>query len=310
MVGLYDDPFAYDGTDFTTFLGPDQFATGSSPEDFHVHSATEPHFPAAVHAALKGSPHHHAPYLASPTDPLGPGSLEHALPRSAPPPTSYPIHHLQQQQQQPGNGTNSGGRNLTLDTTMGGTLAWNATTATTGPATANTTTTTANNNSTSSITANANNSNDPDELRALLRQAALERDEARMQLSTARNELYAARAMGKRLRAERDEARAQADFLGAERAKLRAAETRLRRERNEARLALLALKGPSTGGVTAKGGAAGAGAGTVTGGGSGVGARGQGNRVGPGAGAGGMESQGEDSGESPPMGMELMMGTE
>ncbi|KAK4244370.1 hypothetical protein C7999DRAFT_43952 [Corynascus novoguineensis] len=291
MVGLYDDPFAYDGADFTTFLGPDQFATGSSPEDFHVHSATEPHFPAAVHAALKGPPHHHVPYLASPTDPLGPGSLEHALPRSAPPPTSYPIHRLQQQQQQqqqqqPGNGTNS------------------------GPPTANTTTTTANNNSTNSITANANNSNNPDELRALLRQAALERDEARMQLSTALNELYAARAMGKRLRAERDEARAQADFLGAERAKLRAAETRLRRERNEARLALLALKGPGTGGATAKGGAAGAGAGAVTGGGSGVGARGQGNRVGPGAGAGGMDSQGEDSGESPPMGMELMMGTE
>lgn len=283
MVGLYDNPFAYDGPDFTGYLGQDQFASGSSPEDFHVHSATEPHFPASVHG-LKG---HHQPYHLSPTDPLGP-SLDNGLPpahlpRSAP--TSYPIPPG-------GNGATSGG--LTLDT-MG--LSWNT-------ASSNSSNNNNNNNPNQpqppSNTSNLTTTTDTQQLHTLLatlqaelQQAARERDEARMGLSTARNELYAARQVERRLRVERDEARSQAEFLGAERPKLKQAEARLRRERNEARLALMALKGKAGGGGTGKGGKRGVGGG----GGGGV-AGGVGGLV------GGMESQGEDSGESPPMGME------
>lgn len=108
-----------------------------------------------------------------------------------------------------------------------------------------------------------------------------------MQLSTARNELYAARQVEKRLRVERDEARSQADFLSGDRAKLKQTEARLRRERNEARMALLAsMKGRGSNGG---------------GGGGGGGKRGQGI-AGIGAGAlAGLESQGEESGESPPL---------
>ncbi|KAH6844785.1 hypothetical protein B0I37DRAFT_168081 [Chaetomium sp. MPI-CAGE-AT-0009] len=287
MVGLYDDPFAYDGPDFTTYLGQDQFASGSSPEDFHVHSATEPHFPSAVHG-FKGQPNLHQPYQLSPTDPLGPnfdnGLPPAHLPRSAP--TSYPIP--------PGDN----GTGLTLDT-MG--LDWN---------TAGNTSSNNNNNQSQSQQQqqpqshppdnNNNNTNPTDtqqlhtlltRLQAELQQTARERDEARMGLSTARNELYAARQVERRLRVERDEARSQAEFLGAERPKLKQAEARLRRERNEARMALLALKG--------KGGPGG--------GGGGKGVKRVGGGVGGVGGAGmlaGMESQGEESGESPPMGME------
>jgi hypothetical protein len=255
MASLYDDPFAYDGSDFTSFLGQDQFATGSSPEDFHVTSATEPHFPATIHHALKGA-HHQSQYL-SPTDPLGP-TLEHnALQthhaRSAP--TNFPGNHLN-------NTHNSVG------------LAWNTTTP-----------------------------QNPDEIQNMLaslhrlqselRQTALERDEARLQLSTARNELYASRQDQKRLRAERDEARSQADFLTAERVKAKQTETRLRRERNEARARLALLLAANGSGPAVVGGAGRAGApsnqqlmGILGGGGAGA----------------GVESQGEESGESPPMG--------
>ncbi|KAG7284261.1 hypothetical protein NEMBOFW57_010625 [Staphylotrichum longicolle] len=235
MVGLYEDPFAYDGSDFNTFLGQDQFGSGSSPEDFHVtHTPTEPHFPAAIHP-LKGIPHqqpqhphhHHTqppPYHLSPTDPDFSNALQqhHHLPRSAP--TSFPS----------GPGTQQ--PNLSLDT-MG--LTW-PTAATTNPPPPTPSQAQPHQNP-SDLTATS----DAD-LRALLttlqselRQAALDRDEARMQLSTARNELYAARQVEKRLRVERDEARSQADFLGKERAKVKATEGRLRRERNEARLALM-----------------------------------------------------------------------
>ncbi|KAK4038517.1 hypothetical protein C8A01DRAFT_47909 [Parachaetomium inaequale] len=268
MVGLYDDPFAYDGTEFPAFLAQDssQFASGSSPEDFHVHSATEPHFPSSVHAALKGHDHHQHPAYLSPTDhPLGsPTTLNHHhglppahLPRSAP--TSYPIPRSHQP--------------LSRLDTMG--LAWNSTT-------------TSNPNQPSPPDPTAGGATTAEELRTLLatlqsdlRQTALERDEARMQLSTARNELYAARQTEKRLRVERDEARSQAEFLGGERVKLKQSESRLRRERNEARMAVLALKGKAGGGNQGKGG-----------------------RKGAVVGMGGVESQGEESGESPPMGME------
>lgn len=285
MVGLYEDPFAYDGSDFNTFLGQDQFGSGSSPEDFHVtHTPTEPHFPAAIHP-LKGIPHqqpqhphhHHTqppPYHLSPTDPDFSNALQqhHHLPRSAP--TSFPS----------GPGTQQ--PNLSLDT-MG--LTWP--TATTNPPPPTPSQARPHQNP-SDLTA----ASDAD-LRALLttlqselRQAALDRDEARMQLSTARNELYAARQVEKRLRVERDEARSQADFLGKERAKVKATEGRLRRERNEARLALMMKE-----------------AGAAAAGGVGVGARGVGLKkkkgVGVGIGVGGgpgtgMESQGEES-ESP-----------
>jgi hypothetical protein len=271
MVGLYED-FAYDGTEFNTFLAQDQFASGSSPEDFHVHSATEPHFPSSIHA-LKG----HQPYL-SPTDPLGP-NLDNALQtahlaRSAP--TSFPITSA---------GTNHHPPNLTLDT-MG--LAWNTAANTTGTPTTGT-----HPNTSSNLATNLPQTDDPTHLRTLLtalqselRQTARERDEARMQLSTARNELYAARQLGKRLRVERDEARSQAEFLGQERVKLKQTETRLRRERNEARLAVLAGRGGKRG-VGGMGGVGG-----VGGGGGGI----QG------------ESQGEESGGSPEVGVGMDQG--
>ncbi|KAK4124077.1 hypothetical protein N657DRAFT_680124 [Parathielavia appendiculata] len=291
MVGLYDD-FAYDGTEFNTFLAQDQFASGSSPEEFHVHSATEPHFPPSIHA-LKGQPHHHQPYL-SPTDPLGP-NLDNALrtahlARSAP--TSYPIpsagpNHHHHHHPPP---------DLTIDT-MG--LAWDAHPINTNPPPPAITT--------------APLTDDPTHLRSLvtalqseLRQAARERDEARMQLSTARNELYAARQLGKRLRVERDEARSQAEFLGAERVKLKQTETRLRRERNEARLAAAVLmkgKGPGGGGGGVRG--SGPGGGDAGGMGAGPGLGGGGAGVG-GVGAGGL--QGEESGESPEVGVMMDQG--
>jgi hypothetical protein len=275
MVGLYDDPFAYDGSEFNTFLAQEQFASGSSPEDFHVTSATEPTFPSTIHA-LKAAqqPHHRQPYL-SPTDPLGP-NIDNALrtpahlPRSVPP-TSYPSNPNPQR--------NS--NNLTIDT-MG--LTWNTTAPTTNPTSAPQQQQPPQQPQSIPIPDTADQVQLHTLLSALqaeLRQTALERDEARMQLSTARNELYAARQIEKRLRVERDEARSQADFLGSERAKLKQSETRLRRERNEARV--LVMKGRGSGGKR------------------GVGAGGQG---GLGALVGGAESQGEDSGESPPMGMD------
>ncbi|KAK4151370.1 hypothetical protein C8A00DRAFT_17213 [Chaetomidium leptoderma] len=245
MVGLYDDPFAYDGSEFPVYLAQDrQFASGSSPEDFHVTSATEPHFPAAIHHSLKGQghhghhqQHHQQPYHLSPTDPLGPNldnayqtaaAAAHHLPRSAP--TSVRVS---------GTAPNNNNNNNPTINTMG--LTWNTTTATTNPSEGG------------GIDTTTGTTTDQQQLRNLLaalqsdlRQSAQERDEARMQLSTARNELYAARQVEKRLRVERDEARSQAEFLGAERVKLRQTETRLRRERNEARMA--AARGLKKGG--------------------------------------------------------------
>ncbi|KAK4179560.1 hypothetical protein QBC36DRAFT_179772 [Triangularia setosa] len=83
-------------------------------------------------------------------------------------------------------------------------------------------------------------------LQASLTKITRERDQARMQLSTARNELYTARQVEKRLRVERDEAhterkqiKAQVETLKKERAMGKMNESRLRRERNEARMALV-----------------------------------------------------------------------
>ncbi|AEO67647.1 uncharacterized protein THITE_136625 [Thermothielavioides terrestris NRRL 8126] len=295
MSGLYDDPFAYDGPDFTTYLGQNQFAAGSSPDDFHVTSATETHFPAAVHA-LKPAPqlqqHHQSPYQLSPTEPLLPDfdhALQGHLARSAP--TSFP--------QAPPTPQHAPPPHLNINT-MG--LTWNTTTTaaaapTSAPAPSN-----PDPRGTGPQQPPANAEDLHSMLAALqaeLRQTALERDEARLQLSTARNELYAARQIERRLRVERDEARSQADFLGAERAKARQTEARLRRERNEARLALL-LK--SKGGAVGVAGA-GAGVGRIGVGGAGAGAgAGAGGAGGIAVmGGGGMESQGEESGESPPM---------
>ncbi|KAK3690461.1 hypothetical protein B0T22DRAFT_441849 [Podospora appendiculata] len=80
-------------------------------------------------------------------------------------------------------------------------------------------------------------------LQTQLRQAARDRDLARLQASTLRNELYAARQVEKRLRIERDEARGQVAFLKRERAEGRRTEFRLRRERNEARMVLVLARG-------------------------------------------------------------------
>ncbi|KAK4235559.1 hypothetical protein C8A03DRAFT_17718 [Achaetomium macrosporum] len=275
MASLYDDPFAYDGSDFTGFLGQDQFATGSSPEDFHVTSATEPHFPAATHNSLKGA--HHQPQYLSPTDPLGPtldhnAALQTHLARSAP--TNFPGNH-------PNN-------------TIG--LAWNNTTSTT----------------TTTTTTNTSAPQNPDEIQNLLaslhrlqselRRTARERDEARLQLSTAHNELYAARQDQKRLRAERDEARSQAEFLGAERVKAKQTETRLRRERNEARARLALLLTNTSSSSSGGGGGGSNGAGVVVA--AAVRGLGRSSQV---VMMGG-ESQGEESGESPPMGALLARG--
>ncbi|KAK0610955.1 hypothetical protein B0T14DRAFT_316201 [Immersiella caudata] len=78
---------------------------------------------------------------------------------------------------------------------------------------------------------------------AALRQALKERDEARMALSTMKNEVYSAGQLEKRLRAERDEARSHVAFLKKERAGGRLTEARLRKERNQARMALGTRKG-------------------------------------------------------------------
>ncbi|KAL2115131.1 hypothetical protein VTJ04DRAFT_10794 [Mycothermus thermophilus] len=413
MVNLYEDPFAYDGTDFNPFLGHDQFPSPPSPEEFHVvSSATEPNFPPAIHHALKGSIHH--PGYLSPADPLGPAAAgfddaslrtQAHLPRSVPPGF------------QPGPGQ----RGLTIDTAAAG-LSWNAAAmATTNVASPIITSPTAASipttrppshplhnmalniaslpdttaTTTTGITAGALTASVPitsaappstnplltsplpesqDELtrlittlRSELRQAAQERDEARLQLSEARNELYAAKQIEKRLRVERDEARSHAEFLGQERVKLKQTEARLRRERNEARLAAataaaaaaglggkagrvgLGLGGVGVGlapggkrpgigsavaagtGTTAAGigvaGTAGQGAGaTAAGVAGGGGGGGGGNTAGGGvtsgvgaAAAGGtaalgvaaaaglaaaVDSQGEESGESPPMAMD------
>ncbi|SPQ25773.1 d935a4be-9d28-496b-9f39-ca3d7cd40f8b [Thermothielavioides terrestris] len=258
MSGLYDDPFAYDGPDFTTYLGQNQFAAGSSPDDFHVTSATETHFPAAVHA-LKPAPQlqqHHQPPRPLCAHQLPPGSADTTTRATAPsqhqhdgPDLEHHYHRRRRPHLRPGP-SNPDPRG-------------------TGP---------------QQPPANAEDLHSMlAALQAELRQTALERDEARLQLSTARNELYAARQIERRLRVERDEARSQADFLGAERAKARQTEARLRRERNEARLALLLKKDRGrwcwcwgrgwcwgSWGIAVMGG-------------------------------GGMESQGEESGESPPM---------
>ncbi|KAK0648306.1 hypothetical protein B0T16DRAFT_388562 [Cercophora newfieldiana] len=79
-------------------------------------------------------------------------------------------------------------------------------------------------------------------IQSSLRRAQRERDEARMALSTMRNEVYSARQVEKRLRAERDEARSQVLFLKKERAAARTTEQRLRRERNAARMALASCR--------------------------------------------------------------------
>lgn len=75
------------------------------------------------------------------------------------------------------------------------------------------------------------------ELQRALAKAVTQRDEARMALSTLKNELYAAKQVEKRLRGERDEARGQVGFLQRERAAARQTELRLRKERDQARLA-------------------------------------------------------------------------
>ncbi|KAK5659128.1 hypothetical protein OQA88_1218 [Cercophora sp. LCS_1] len=85
-----------------------------------------------------------------------------------------------------------------------------------------------------------------DEIQGLqreLQRTVKERDEARMTVSTLRNEVYTARQTEKRLRAERDEARGQVAFLKKERAAGRATETRLRRERDAARAVAVRRKG-------------------------------------------------------------------
>lgn len=75
------------------------------------------------------------------------------------------------------------------------------------------------------------------ELQQDLARVVKQRDEARLALSTLKNELYAARQVEKRLRGERDEARGQVVFLKRERATTRQTELRLRKERDQARLA-------------------------------------------------------------------------
>ncbi|KAK4146680.1 uncharacterized protein C8A04DRAFT_25606 [Dichotomopilus funicola] len=289
MASLYQDTttYGYHGTDYTTYLGSAEqeiFAagSGSSPEDFHVHSATEPHF--AASSAL----HAHPGYLPSPTDPVGPGPavFDHAihahqshLPRSAP--TSFPVSADQH-------------NTLTLDT-MG--LSWNpgatsssaiptsATTATAGPASSS-----VNNQPPLSLSPSQLATLPAADLRSLitslqttLHQTTQERDDARMHLSSTRNELYAARQIERRLRVERDEARSQAEYLRAERGRAKQTEGRLRRERNEARVAAAAA------------------AAAVAGGRGGKKAKKGHEKNGSGGVLGMGESQGEESGESPTM---------
>ncbi|KAL2130912.1 hypothetical protein VTI74DRAFT_5796 [Chaetomium olivicolor] len=318
MASLYDDPFAaaYDQSEFTTFLAQDHFGgAGSSPEDFHVTSATEPQFPAAVHSfRAKGAshPHHHQhPGYISPTDPLGPDFDNVFAPRSAP--TSFAS-------------ASSHPPSLSINT-MG--LSWPSNPAppppppqTQAPQSINNPTTVA---TTPLPTDVAQLQTMLTALQSELRQATRERDTARLQLSTARNELYAARQVEKRLRVERDEARSQAEFLSGERVKAKQTEARLRRERNEARLALLVKSKGGAGAGAGAGGAGGSmGVGAGGGGGIGIGLGRGGNvnakRLGQGGGGGlniggggqqgvggnnsmAVDSQGEESGESPPMGM-------
>lgn len=286
MVGLYEgDPFAaYDGSEFSAFLAQQQqqqqrhadsadpFA-GSSPEDFHVTSATEPHFPPAAFQ------HHHNPGTKTSAPPayLSQPSLSDF--QAAADPLSGYSHH-------------------NPDLTTAATAA--ASTATSQPFPWD-----LSHPDLAAAAAAADEAVPLDAatarslvaaLQASLRQTAAERDEARMQLSTARNELYAARQVGKRLRTERDEARSQVEFLTHERQKVRETEKRLRRERNEARLALL-VKG--NGGNNSHKRRAGAGAGV---GAAGNGQQQQQHMMMMGA-AIGVESQGEESmGESPPLG--------
>ncbi|KXX78613.1 Unconventional myosin-Va [Madurella mycetomatis] len=277
MVGLYEgDPFAaYDGSEFSAFLAQQQqrhpdsadpFA-GSSPEDFHVTSATEPHFPPATFQ------HHHNPGTKT----------------SAPPAyLSQPSLHDFQPAADPLSGYSRNNPDLTAVAAANATATsqpfpWDlshpdlAAAAAAADEALPLDTATAR----SLITA----------LQTSLRQTSLERDEARMQLSTARNELYAARQVGKRLRTERDEARSQVEFLTHERQKVRETEKRLRKERNEARLALL-MKGNGGNNTNKRRGGAGA---------AGDGQQQQ-MMMTMGA-AVGVESQGEESmGESPPLG--------
>jgi hypothetical protein len=226
MVGLYEaghDPFAaYSGYEYPSFpphhdhdeleldTGVHFAALSSSPEDHDVQvtSATEPHFPGLpLHKPLVAPP-----YLAT-SQPFLP---------------NHPHAHA----------TDDDNANFQLD--YAGLLGPGP-----GPNPSNLQnpamvgTDTGN----ESLEVNINELEplgaDANIIRALqssLRQTARERDEARMQLATAQNELYAARQVGKRLRAERDEYRAQAEFLGRERVKARETEKRLRRERDEARL--------------------------------------------------------------------------
>ncbi|GAB1317140.1 hypothetical protein MFIFM68171_07350 [Madurella fahalii] len=294
MVGLYEgDPFAaYDGSEFSAFLAQQQqrhpdsadpFA-GSSPEDFQVTSATEPHFPPASflhhldHPGTKTS----APpaYLSQPgltdfqaaTNPLSdysrnPPDLAVA-PTTSAGATSHPFRWNASHPDLAAAAAAAEGEALPLDASTARSL----------------------------VTA----------LQTSLRQTALERDEARMQLSTARNELYAARQVGKRLRTERDEARSQVEFLTRERQKVRETERRLRRERNEARLALL-LKGGAAGGNNNGGGGKMRGAAPPGSGPDGqllAQQQQQQQQQQQMMGTLGVESQGEDSmGESPPLGV-------
>ncbi|KAK4108245.1 hypothetical protein N656DRAFT_433896 [Canariomyces notabilis] len=230
MVGLYEaghDPFAaYSGYEYPNFpahhdhdeleldTGVHFAASSSSPEDhdMQVTSATEPHFPGlALHKPLVAPP-----YLAT-SQPFLP---------------NHPHAHA----------TDDDNANFQVDYTslLGPGPGPNHSNHVQNPAMVGTSTSTGNElevniNELEPLGAGA----DANIIRALqssLRQTARERDEARMQLATAQNELYAARQVGKRLRAERDEYRAQAEFLGRERVKARETEKRLRRERDEARL--------------------------------------------------------------------------
>ncbi|KAL1835486.1 hypothetical protein VTJ49DRAFT_6629 [Mycothermus thermophilus] len=245
MVNVFEDPFAYDGSDFSPFLSHDQFASPPSPEEFHVvTSATEPNFPATIHHALK-TPLHHPGYL-SPTDPLGPAAPfnDASLRTAAHLPRSVPSGF------QPGPGP----RGLTIDTAN---LSWNpaalstttitspiiaSPTATTLPTTrpsshplypatalniptttatlttSQTTTTTTTASAPTATTTTTSNSlttgptpDNPSDLAKLVTTLRNELSETRLQLSTVRNELYAARQIEKRLRVERDEARSHAD---------------------------------------------------------------------------------------------------
>ncbi|KAK4199514.1 hypothetical protein QBC40DRAFT_176114 [Triangularia verruculosa] len=286
MVGIYDsgpyeDPFAWAGSDLDLALLAqqqqqqqqqhqqdqhlDQFAR-STPQDLTFPAAGPVHHPQR---------HHDFPM---PISPIG------AMPKSAvslPPDQAYLSlsHSLQdfenatmtdagagQTYLPPGH---TGNMDLDLDLEALGIPAF--------PTTTTITTTTAGNRD-PSMTAESLSTqletarNLITTLQASLTKITRERDQAKMQLATARNELYTARQVEKRLRVDRDEAhaerkqiKAQVETLKRERAMGKMNESRLRRERNEARMALV-FKGigvpPSAGarGIRVTGGQTGLGA--------------------------------------------------